>query len=151
MCLHWSTAYLFVPQLMTQVRNIILSGHLVNNLFTTCLFLLCQNKLNLFFLLYHCDILVSFRVKVRGINLTEPVQPQSATFTVKIPSYGVKIMYIREVWLATKEYFDHPLWAEYSAPPFKVSNYNEVINITSKYVNNAWKELNFLSNFCEFP
>ena len=82
--------------------------------------------------LYHFDFFVSFRVKVRGINLTEPVQLQSATFTVKIPSYGIPIRYIREVWLATDEYIEHPLWAQYSAPPLKVSIYTAVlINITN--------------------
>ena len=82
-------------------------------------------------------------MKVRGINLTEPVQPQSTTFTVKIPSYGIPIKYIREVWLATGDYVDHPLWSQYSAPPLIVSYYTAVlINITSKCVNNAWKELN---------
>ena len=81
-------------------------------------------------------------MSLRGIRWTEPVQPQSATFTVKIPSYDTKIKYIREVWLAT-DYLDHPLWAQYSAPPLKVSNYTEVLkNITNKCVNNAWKELN---------
>ena len=76
--------------------------------------------------------MVSFRVSVRGISSTEPVQQQSATFTVKIPSYGIKIQYIREVWLATDEYVDHPLWAQYSAPPLIVSIYTAVlINITN--------------------
>ena len=73
--------------------------------------------------LYRFDFFVSFRVKVRAINSTEPVQLQSATFTVKIPSYGIPIKYIREVWLATDEYIEHPLWAQYSAPPLQVSKY----------------------------
>ena len=100
-------------------------------------------------ILYH---FVSFRVKVRGINLTEPVQPQSAAFTVKIPSYGIPIKYIREVWLATDDYVDHPLWSQYSAPPLKVSNYTAVlINNINKLVNNALKDLNvnFFLNFYE--
>ena len=70
-------------------------------------------------------------MSVRGIRSTEPVQWQSATFTVKIPSYGIAIKHIKEVWLATGKYVDHPLWAQYSAPPLKVSIYTAVlINIT---------------------
>ena len=97
----------------------------------------------LFFCYIFGDFFVSFRVSVRGIRMTEPVQPQSATFTVKIPSYGIAIKYIKEIWLAIGKYLDNPLWAQYSAPPLKVSNYTAVlINITNKCVNDAWKELN---------
>ena len=77
----------------------------------------------LFFCYIFGDFFVSFRVRVRGIRSTEPVQLQNATFTVKIPSYGIAMKYIKEIWLATGKYFDHPLWAQYSALPLKVSNY----------------------------